>query len=621
MPGYDRDRIAQLEERLAVPRRRGERRDRRARDARGPLPAGGQLRARAGDDRAPAGAARRRATLSAARRAALESKAIACRLAPGRLPGGARAVPRAAAGESRDRLARRCARGCTCSARDALFRLGRIDECRERGRARRSTLADAGAATSRSSAGALNLLGRGRLPARATWTRARDLLRAGAGALPAARRRGQRRARPQQPRPDPQEPVRVGRGDRPSARRARDLPRGAAASPRRGRRCMNLGIVHQKSGDWARAAECYRAGRAGLRCRSATSCARATSRSGSATWRACERRFDDAESAAARRRSSAPATQGARREEVLALEFLGELEFDRGRPETALARYHEALALAERIAPEGDLVVELERRRAEALCALGRLDEAERALRARAPARAPHRRPARVRGRAPRRRRDRAGARPPRRGASQSWTHGGDAARRLPRAARAGPRPTCALGRATDDPREARRYLYRAGALFAELSTPYWLEQAERELQRLLGPAPSRRRDARRRRCSGRRHRAPGLVACSHAMRRVETLARRAAAHRAVGADHRRDRHRQGADRAHHPLAVAARRRGRSSRSTAARCAPTWRCRSCSATARARSPARTPRASGWSRRRTAARCSWTRSASCRSTCR
>ena len=71
---------------------------------------------------------------------------------------------------------------------------------------------------------------------------------------------------------------------------------------------------------------------------------------------------------------------GAHREEVLALEFLGELDFDRGRPERALSRYHEAIAVAERTAPEGDLVVELERRRAEALLAIGRLDEADRAL-------------------------------------------------------------------------------------------------------------------------------------------------------------------------------------------------------------------------------------------------
>src|SRR5262249_44670002 len=92
-----------------------------------------------------------------------------------------------------------------------------------------------------------------------------------------------------------------------------------------------------------------------------------------------QRRFSDAE------RSFLEALEGARRqsarrEEVLALEFLGELEFDRERPEAGLVRYEEALPTAERMAPDGDLVVELERRRAESFGAVGRLEEAERSL-------------------------------------------------------------------------------------------------------------------------------------------------------------------------------------------------------------------------------------------------
>ena len=50
---------------------------------------------------------------------------------------------------------------------------------------------------------------------------------------------------------------------------------------------------------------------------------------------------------------------------------------DRGQHEEALQRYQSALQIAERIAPEGDLVVEVERRRAETLLALGRLEAAE----------------------------------------------------------------------------------------------------------------------------------------------------------------------------------------------------------------------------------------------------
>ncbi len=85
------------------------------------------------------------------------------------------------------------------------------------------------------------------------------------------------------------------------------------------------------------------------------------------------------------------------------------------------------------------------------------------------------------------------------------------------------------LAGAVAEPREARRHLYRAGTLFAELKSTYWVEQTEELLQRLatgtgdpLPPAAGS--------LLGRRHRAPSLVACSAAMRGVETLARRAAA-------------------------------------------------------------------------------------------
>src|SRR6185436_6285059 len=69
----------------------------------------------------------------------------------------------------------------------------------------------------------------------------------------------------------------------------------------------------------------------------------------------------------------------------------------------------------------------------------------------------------------------------------------------------------------------------RSCSLFAELGAAWGMEQSEAELARLLGPAPvtaPTRTDS----LLGRRHRAPGLVAASNAMRTVETLARRAAA-------------------------------------------------------------------------------------------
>jgi len=84
-------------------------------------------------------------------------------------------------------------------------------------------------------------------------------------------------------------------------------------------------------------------------------------------------------------------------------------------------------------------------------------------------------------------------------------------------------------GRIADDPAEARRHLYRASALFAELSSAHGLEESERELRRVFGPAPEPAPAiARPTSLLGRRHRAPSLVAHSNAMRRVEALARRA---------------------------------------------------------------------------------------------
>ena len=91
-----------------------------------------------------------------------------------------------------------------------------------------------------------------------------------------------------------------------------------------------------------------------------------------------------------------------------------------------------------------------------------------------------------------------------------------------------------------------------------------------------------------------------------------------AGAARAHGAHHGRDRHRQGARRAR-AAPAGPRRERRSSRSTARRSSRRCSRASCSATSAARSPARprtSPASSSWP---TAARCSSTKSASCRST--
>ena len=100
------------------------------------------------------------------------------------------------------------------------------------------------------------------------------------------------------------------------------------------------------------------------------------------------------------------------------------------------------------------------------------------------------------------------------------------------------------------------------------------------------------------------------LAPMQHVFALIERVAR-TDLHRA---DHGRERHRQGADRAGHPLREPARARGASCRSTAAPCPRTCSRASCSATSAAPSPARCATRRGCSRRPTAARSSSTRSA-------
>jgi DNA-binding NtrC family response regulator/tetratricopeptide (TPR) repeat protein len=72
---------------------------------------------------------------------------------------------------------------------------------------------------------------------------------------------------------------------------------------------------------------------------------------------------------------------GFQREIVLCYEFLGELEHDRGHPHRALRLYQKALEIAMRIAPQGDLISEIERRIAESLTALGEIEPAAESAR------------------------------------------------------------------------------------------------------------------------------------------------------------------------------------------------------------------------------------------------
>jgi DNA-binding NtrC family response regulator len=520
VPSYDPNRISQLEERLSVGPQAGE-------------PALAELEMLAdlylqADSYVPALETIDRVlsspmarTLSSGRRAALESKAIACRIARGdnhAALGQCREILRDEALIEPASLLARLHWQCGT----ALFNLTRLAEAREHGE-RGLGLAEA-CGDLALVASALNLLGtvayrEGDLP------RARDCFEQ---ALVLFRRVG----------------------DEYMAGNARmnlglihknlcewdvavlHLEESADAFRRLGRTGAlglalgNLGIVHQKRGDWTLAAQNYReAERVFTQIGDHHHLAHVHIGLGNVAR--LERRFVDAETSllAALERAR---TNGAQREEALALEFLGELDHDRGRDAEALGRYAEAMALADRIAPEGDLVAELERRRAEALCALGRLDEAQRACdHARRLARLiddrlEHALTWRVAG-------EIAAGRGQLADAVEQW---GVALGKLTecRERLELGRTHLLLARVVGDARETRRHLLRAVSLFAELSGGPWLEEAEAELERAMGVSADREgAPARPGSLLGRRHRAPSLVACSAAMRGVESLAQRAA--------------------------------------------------------------------------------------------
>jgi DNA-binding NtrC family response regulator/tetratricopeptide (TPR) repeat protein len=521
VPNYDRNRIAQLEEKLAVvPGLRAE-------AALADLEMLADLYMQA-DSYVPAletiehllslPAAR---TLSIERRAVLESKVISCRLARGDgqgalahcrelLTGGAvvNGAPQIHA-----RLRLQCA--------EALFRLARLEDAREESN-RALALADEAGDLSLSAL-ALNTLGRV-LYRQGDLQEARDLYEQ---ALALFRRLGDDANTAY---------VRNNLGliqknlcewDAAIANltAALELHRRIGRFPATGNTLANLGIVYQKSGDWERALDCYRqAEQVFAQMSDSLQLAKVGIAMGNIAR--LQRRFDEAEAllgqALDRARSS-----GGTREEVLALEFLGELAFDREHPEMALDLYREALTLGERVAPEGDLVVELERRRAEALCMVGRLEEASRAAdRARRLARQTddrleyaitHRAAGTI-----------ALAQGRRAEALQSFVTAVHLLSECRERYELG-RTLLQLARAVPDPREGRRHLYRASALFAELSAKHWLDLADQELDRLATAQPGQT-PAAPASLLGRRHRAPSLVACSTAMQRVESLACRGAA-------------------------------------------------------------------------------------------
>ncbi len=520
MPNYDPGRIAHLEERLAV----GAEREGSA--ALSDLEMLADLYIQA-DSYVPALETIERLlslpgarALSRTRRAALESKAVACRLGQGDCQAALAHCRDLLRDEATiDSIPIRARIHLQCA--DALFGLSRFADCREHAE-RGLKLGDESGEHSVSAA-ALNHLGRaayreGELPrARDCYEQALVLYRR-LGDEPAAARVRNNLGLIHKNLCEWDSAVAQLSG---ALESFRHLGRFADTGPV----LMNLGIVYQKSGQWTRADECYR-GAEEVFLQVADHLHLTQVGIGLGNIARLQRRFVDAEGALLGALERAR-SHGAQREEVLALEFLGELDFDRGRPELALSRYQEALAKAERVAPEGDAVVEIERRRAEALCVLRRLDEADQAcerarrLARRIDDRLEHAITHRVGG-------EIASARGLREDAVQCWKVAAALLTECHERLELG-RTHLDLGRATEDPLEARRHFYRAVSLFADIPTPHWLEQAEAELQRLTGGA-AEVAPVRPGSLLGRRHRAPSLVACSHSMQVVESVARRAAA-------------------------------------------------------------------------------------------
>ncbi len=144
----------------------------------------------------------------------------------------------------------------------------------------------------------------------------------------------------------------------------------------------NLGIVHEKMGEWDLAEEHYR--------RSLQMNTEVGNVAGKARALFClgnlrrkRRDFATAESLI-RQALALSIERGFARETILSREMLGDLHADRGQLPEARAEYDTALAMADQVAPDSDLTVELVRRIADAQLRMGEIPAAirsgERAL-------------------------------------------------------------------------------------------------------------------------------------------------------------------------------------------------------------------------------------------------
>ena len=146
------------------------------------------------------------------------------------------------------------------------------------------------------------------------------------------------------------------------------------------------------------------------------------------------------------------------------------------------------------------------------------------------------------------------------------------------------------------------------------VSKPFQFEELLHVLESALEQRRLRSENAYLRQQLEQRDGLPGVVGRSRPMRDLCQMIETVAPSARDGAHHRRDRHRQGSDRARHPPDQPAPRSIGSSRSTAARSPRRCSRPSSSAMRAARSPAPSPRARAASNRPTAARSSSTKSA-------
>jgi len=306
-----------------------------------------------------------------------------------------------------------------------------------------------------------------------------------------------------------------------------------------GNRLQNLGVLLVKSGAWERAHSVLEEARACL--------GQAGDRWGvtinllARGWLSrLSGRHDEAEKLLGEALDKSLA-EGFLREEALAREFLGDLAFDRGQVERAAEAYRAALALGERQAPAGDIVSEVLRRIAETEIVRGRLDAAHATIE-----RANHVCQLlddryenailqRVRGQL-------ASARGQQAEAVQSLRAAvnllGEMGERFERG-----KALALLARASTEPGEPRKLLYRASACFAEVGAERELAAVERELTLhgenepgamgalpASGPSvPAMTGAESTGRLRGRKLANPGLVGPSRSMARVSDLVSRAA--------------------------------------------------------------------------------------------